>query len=418
MSVRIEYSRFFIVLIFCLLMTDIGSAAQAPPEHVQKIVSQPVKKAPDTPLSRALTAGHTGNSPEEVKAQITYIENALAKYGTGDPWASRAFYLMAMAQFNLGKYQEALANLDACVKLPEPYSGLHLAAQQMRMMVQERLGNRSGAIEASRDLMKTDGPVDQKRIYQGTALLLRAEWQAASTKAKDGGMKAAAESYREFLRYQKKYPSKTGQKYNAFALRSLGGALEHSGETKKALAIYSDYLRKYPRSLDAIRVAMDRLGIQFKGLANIPTTELEKILAKYPTNSGYGQQVFYQLGFNYFANNQFDEASKALHKAWNMTPDKRDTQYSEDLAGKAAIMEMRSLNLAGMAVERDSVARQIISRFKGTEYAQEAERALAAYNADTQTFWGSGLIKGVAIVVVLMVVGFRVYVQLRERRSS
>jgi len=412
-----------LLILAAVLVMRLGQLEQSrrlAQKYAQQAGGETMQRLPDTALSRALVGNRHGSGPAAVEAEEADIEAALAKYGTHDPWASKAFYNMGMCNWQLRKYKDALADLDACVKLPEPFSGLHLSAYQMRMIIRMEMNDLQGAIEASRDLMKADGPMAQKRKLQSTALLLRAEWQSMLSKKEKNsdGMKDAAESYREFQRYQAKYPSKTGQKYTAFALGALGASLQREGKTDEALKVYGEYLRKYPKALDAIKIAMDRLAILCHGQDKISTNDLEKICSLYPINSGYGQQVLYQLGWNYYVAGKFQLASKPLHKAWHIVPAKEDTQYSVDLAGEAALLEIRALNLAGMVLERDSVAKEIISHFKGTKYEKEAQKALAVYQASTQIFWGSNLIKIAAIMAVLAIIGFRMFVVLRGQRRG
>lgn len=372
----------------CLLLTVMKPTVHAQHTSLSTGTHKSIEKVPDTDLSRALLGGPTGSSAADNEAVITYIENMLAKYGTHDPWAGRAFYNIGMGHWHLGNYQDVLADFESCIKLPEPYSGIHLNAQQMRMMTLQQMGDYNGAIKASYDLLKTDGPNYEKSRYQSTALLLRAQWQSIFQKKE--GMKNAAASYQAFLQYKQKNPSPTADRYSSFALRALGGALQKSQQGDQAVKIYDEYLRKYSKSLDAIKVAMDRLAIIYGGETKIPTDKLEEICSVYPINSGYGIQVIYQLGTNYFITSQYQSASIALRKAWHIVADKGDTSYSVDLSGEAALLEIRCLNLASMFSERDMIAKEIISHFKGTKYAQEAERILKSYHADTNTFTGAG----------------------------
>ena len=410
------------ILILILLTSVVVKAAPrtgSSHSNVSRMIeidTQSTGIAPYTQLSKALLAGPTGSTPADINAQKIYIENALAKYGTNDPWAARAFYLIGVAESSLGKNQDAIADFDACIKLPEPYSGIHLAAQQSKMVAQSLVRDYSGAIETSRDLVNTDGPNILKRKLQGNALLLRAEWQALHEKDPKKGAKDAAITYSEYLHYVDKYPSQTGDDYQAFAIQSLGAVLQHSGQLDKSMKVYSDYLAKYPKSLEAIRVAMDLLGIKYKGVLNIPPNELEIICNKYPTNSGYGQQVFYQLGFNHYNNSNFISASKAAHKAWHMTIDKADTQYSEDLAGKAAILEMRALNFAKMVIECDTIGKEIITRFKGTEYAQAAQRMLDSHKTSSPKNSVNNFVRIGLLVLAFSFGMLRVYYFLARKR--
>ena len=112
-------------------------------------------------LMAAITSGgQTPDTPAHVRANIAYFQAQIARFGDGDPWAGKAYYVLGNAQMETGQTNAALASYDKAILLPEPpydsptfHSNIHSSARYERINVLEFAGRHAEAVAETEALM-------------------------------------------------------------------------------------------------------------------------------------------------------------------------------------------------------------------------------------------------------------------------
>ncbi|MDD3925587.1 MAG: tetratricopeptide repeat protein, partial [bacterium] len=293
--------------------------------------------APRTDFCRALRKIKPMSNKDDMESNIRYIEDLIAKYGTRDPWASKAFYWLGYYHFHLGQIGEALQNLNKCLALDEPYVGVHFTAQNTRIQSLHRLGRLDEAIAASKDLerLSSSSPLIHDK-YLSNNFMIRAEMQA---QLKVGGHAAAVDTYKEFLCLADNKRSKYWKDWMPYAYRALANQLHKMGETKQAISVYNTFLSRYPKDSASALVAMERLRLIRCGkeACMLLPDDLAECLSLYPANTGAGQHVVYELAMAYVRCGKPDEAAEVLKSMVSFRPKASDHEYSITLAAKAGM---------------------------------------------------------------------------------
>jgi len=373
-------NRILRVLLFFIIVAILSVGKEAsgnPPIAIEH--EHGVSAKPKTQLSKALMTLYPADTEAHIYANILSIEDALDKYGTKDPWAAKAFYELGMCRFRLGKSEEALADFTACVNLPEPFSGLHYNAQNMRMQILRQLNRLDEAIATNEQLEKTPAPAPMRERDQANNLMLRAEMQS---QLKTGGAEAAAETYHELIKLAQKKRGAEWDKFTPHAFRGLASRLTKIGNIKEAIAAYDQFLLKYPNDPACALVAMERLRLIRGGKENtlLSIEDLSDILQKYPNNSGARQHVLYELAMAYIRAGLLNDAEKILREMMAFQPTAGDSEYSKSLAATAS-MDLANLLSQDRVGESLKVLKEIKTRFPEFPEGKYAETYLKQQHA-------------------------------------
>jgi tetratricopeptide (TPR) repeat protein len=338
-----------------------------------------INEAPESNISRTIANCYPADTKEHIEANISILENAIATYGTKDPWAGKAFFLLSTLNGDLNKRKEALVDLDACLKLPEPYAGLHLAAQQMKMVNYSELKDKKKAIQAASALIKTPGPSSKRDSFVPSAYLLKAQWQDDIAKRDKKKIMAAVKTYKEFVTQSKGHSGKDWIRFQTLAVRSLAETLAEAGKNNDSAKIYNDYLKRFPNDPASSLMAMERLSVLKGGQGKLTIKDLQDIISKHPTNSGAGQHVLYQLAYAYYMQNDLKNAIPILKKMMDFIPNKTDSDYAPNQTADAGRLLMDAYQRLGDIRERNAVALEIQRRFPDLPESTDTKIALQHY---------------------------------------
>ncbi len=356
----------YVFLIFFIVMNSSASAQ--------------IKIPPKDGLSNAMLQGYPLDTESHALADEAIIESAIAKYGTTDPWACKAFYTLSTIHGYLNRPREAIADLDACLRLPETFSGLHLSAQQMRMVYFSQLKNYKKAVEALNALINTPGPADEREKLLPRAYLLKAQYQMDIAKNNKDKMSDVIKSYKQFILKSKMNKGHDWNEFRSFGLRALAESLYESGKIKDSIKTYNDFLKLYPKDSASALLAYERLSIIRGGENKISIADLKNIVSKYPTNPGSGQHVLYQLAFAYYLKDDLNDAIPILIKIMQFVPSPNDKEYFRNQTADAAILLMIIYQRLGEIDKRNAIAFEIQKRFPDLPESIDAKNMLSTFN--------------------------------------
>lgn len=405
----------FLPLSFLFIVTGVSVCiSQEDKSNVVKYASpQNDKIAPKTDLCRALRKLYPADTKAHIEANIQAIEAALAQYGTKDPWASKAFYELGHTRYLLGRYEEALPDLESCLRLPEPHVGVHFGAQNERIQILRRLGRPIEAIAATKDFAKTPAPPLLREKFMSNNLMVRADIQARLKNQK----KAAADTYKEFLKLAKKKKSKYWKAWTPYAYRALADQLIRTGKIKEAVSTYDEFLKKYPKDPASSLIAMKRLRLVSCGKEECVLTlkDLMQLVKSYPTNSGAGQHVLYELGMAYVTEDKLDSAAQVLKNMMNFKPEPDDREYSITLAARASLDLSQVLESLGKEDERAKVLEEIVRRFPDLPEAKIAREYLKQMRAER---FRRSIYTAIKVGIPLAIIGVAILFTNRRRVNS
>lgn len=299
-------------------------------------------KAPKSGLYQALQQQPQGNTPAARQAVIRYLEAAIKKYGDADPWASCAYYLLGLSYSQCGKPQQALQAFATCCRLPESHNGLHLSAQHWRIDLLLQLQRPAEAMAATKAYASMPGlPIMLAEVPND--MFRCAEAQAALPNVRDG-KEAAVTMYRDTIAYVLKTRGR-GWTNLPYVYRGLAHTQADTDQISEAIATYDEFLQQFPQNRACALVAMNhqRLVRGGKEETNLSVADLEQIIKTYPTNTGAGQQVLFELAQAFIRTQRLNEAATVLQGITNFKPAPGDNEYSSSLANTAA-EELANLN--------------------------------------------------------------------------
>jgi tetratricopeptide (TPR) repeat protein len=258
---------------------------------------------------------------------ITHFSNALKR---GYPDKARLMIELAMAQQELGRPHEALANLAAV----DPPADTGLAAQYYGVLAFSRgkAGQASAAIEAIQQALQRDDSNAHYWDFLITTLIKIDE---------------APHALAEAIRAQRKFPDDPDIQYafalasyhvtesplSKLALRNLREADANDPRVLFAEGLLARKLGKTEEATDAFRRASARgvqdahllIGIVYKESGDYETAEREyREAAKLNPNNG---QVMLELGKLLLARGQLQEARTWLEKANQFMPEATTVHY-------------------------------------------------------------------------------------------
>jgi tetratricopeptide (TPR) repeat protein len=308
--------------------------AQTPKPSPTPTPSSPTWKASESGIEQVLKWESSSASKEEI---VAHLQDAIKKYGNNDPWVSKAYYSIGSIQSSLNQPEKALKNMDLCLRFPEPHSGLHVAAQNMRMNLLRQMGKTEEALKSATALSKMPGSGETNKNLISNAREVRTSLKNTLAHSQGKGSPLAAQMYREFL--------KEGKNYSASDLRSLGGTLAEAGLTKEAIQVYNEFLRRYPKNYDSALVALERQRLIRGGVSKVSAAELKEICDRYPTDTGPGQGALYEYGMALHLEGKNKEAIEQFRSVlhFNGTGVREHSFFLSQTAGE---MMLRSLEAA------------------------------------------------------------------------
>ncbi|MCL5103698.1 MAG: tetratricopeptide repeat protein [Armatimonadetes bacterium] len=375
-------SRFSFVLISMILFAILTGviicyAEIAKPESAGSYAPSGSKTAPKTDLTAALRLLHPGDTRAHLEANIRTIEDAISKYGTKDPWACKAFYLLGLSRYRLGRHEEALADFDSCLQIPEPYEGLHFYAQNMRTLTLKALGRNEEAIAAGKSVSKFPGKEPSRDKIISNSMLLAADMQLSQ-----GQNEEAVKTYRQYLSIAAQKKSKDWDTMAPDVLRGLACRLVELGKTEEAIKIYDRYLKQFPNDPAVALMAMKRLKLvrTGKSAARLSTKDMEQLVNSYPTNTGPSLYVLYDLAAAYEQNGRIADAAEVQHRILDFKPTSPRSEYPMLLAADAGLKLTSNLKRLGKEREQRKVLEEIVRRFPDTDYGKKGKEALELIN--------------------------------------
>ncbi len=118
-------------------------------------------ETPPRSLTAALTyGGSSDDTPAHLQANIRFLQSQIRRFGDGDPWAGKAYYVLGNAQMGAGQPDAALASFDKAIALPEPpyaNSGIHASARYERINTLSSAGRDAEAVAETEALMTPSG---------------------------------------------------------------------------------------------------------------------------------------------------------------------------------------------------------------------------------------------------------------------
>ncbi|MDD3925589.1 MAG: tetratricopeptide repeat protein [bacterium] len=380
---------------------------------VKSVLSQNDKVASETALSRALLKQYPADTKAHMEANIRLVEDAIARYGNSDPWAAKAFCELGHTRYLLGKYEEALSDFDSCLKLPEPYVGVHFAAQNERMQILQILRRPKEAIAASKELDNTSCPPAWQDKFLSNNFMVRAGIQAQLK----GQKQSAIDTYRLFIKAAKNKRNKYWQSWTSYAYRGLADQLVKTGNVKEAISVYDEFLKQYPDSPASALIAMKRLRLIKCGKEQciLSKEELLSCIKLYPTNTGAGQHVLYELAMAYTRDDKLNDAAVILNGMLIFKPKQDDQEYSVTLAARASLDLSDVLKILGKDAERERILLEIMQRFPDLPEAKIAKERLRQMRVERIR---RNMFAAMKIAIPIAIMGLVIAFANRKRRKT
>jgi len=342
--------RFFYITVllccFCLTFSSVSSNASKNPKK--------------TDLCNAITYTGTGNN---TKAYIKAIEKAIKIYGDKDPWSCKAYYQLGMGYYADNQYDKAIIAFDKSLELPETLGDLHLYALNMKMNSFRLLGKKEEASKVAGEIAKTEDSGNGSLIVPN-AMMVKAELEFDLESENE-----AIKTYEEIISKSKN--TKEWNELLPHACRTLIVLYSNKKMPQKAINICNLFIKKFPKNEATSYVAMQKEQL-IKGKeigCPLSSKEIEKITKKYPTNTGLGQSVIYELANAYYNENNNSNAKRNFTKVFKYKKKATDEEYSTTLAVKAAENICEIYRLENNTRGQISILKEVIERFTPEEYS-------------------------------------------------
>ena len=408
-SVLIFTCIVFITLCF-ILSVEISQAANKQTTEDEGYATAQVN-APETELLHVLRKLYRADTDAHIQANIIMIEDAILKYGNSDPWAAKAYYMLGMYKYCLGKQEEALVDFKTSASLPEPYLGLHYFSEKMKMNTFSDLGQTQEALASLKKLDSIPCPSEIREKDKPNLIMLKAEMEA---KIKDKGIKSATETYKQYIEESKVNGGDLWDHFTPYAYRALGHNLANTGKTQEAIQIYDEFLRRLPTDPACALVEFERMRL-IRDKMQLSASDLLNITKKYPTDNGPGQHVLYELAQAYLREGNMEMAASLLNKIFNFNPSKTDNEYSASLAAKAGLSYALLLQKLGRDDKVKAVLLDIKKRFPKSPDAKYASELLNQIKSEQLR---TLLLKVITVAIPVLVIGIIVFISRKKYLTS
>jgi len=260
----------------------------------------------------------------------------LPRTSSNDPWLCKGYYTLALNQYKLGSYDEAIRSANIALSLPENGGGVYIASRQLKLMSYKSLGRTEEAIKAATELAKSKpSPFLYDQVVPGS-YFKKASLQMTLPESKGGGALQAAKTMSELA----KRCVTEGPGWNSMhaqALEMAGDTYLKAGMTSKALAAYVEYLKNFPRTDESAMIATLKNRIENGSDIENYLKKQKEICLKYPTNSGGGHYALAEYSTPLMSANRFDEALPVLKRVLVYAPKAEDPYYSVESAANAGL---------------------------------------------------------------------------------